>query len=163
MAVLYKPYQSNLPTSDGDYLYHPRVVIVSNVSTDQIAEEIAAYSSLTSGDTKNVIDNLITVMATHLQASESVTLDGLGTFRMSMRSSGNGVEDEDDVSASQATLTVIFQPATTKNANGTVATRSMTTGATCVRYSASTTSSSTSTDEDEDEDETYSDDTDALT
>ena len=80
------------------------MVLVGNVTTDQVAREIAAYSSLSSGDVKNVIDNLVTVMTQHLQASQSVTLDGLGSFRLTMRSSGRGVETADEVSASQATL-----------------------------------------------------------
>lgn len=153
MAVIYKPFQSNLPDASGNYLYYPRVVTLSNVSTSQIAEEIAEYSSLSSGDTKNVIDNLITVMTNHLQASESVTLDGLGSFRMTMHSNGNGVESSDEVSSSQATLTVIFRPATTKNLDGTVATRSLTTGAKCVLlsdYVSSSSSSDSSDDDDED-------------
>ena len=68
------------------------------------------YSSLSKGDTKNVIDNLVRVLTTHLQSSESVTLDGFGTFRMTMKSNGKGVESADKVSAAQATMTVRFLP-----------------------------------------------------
>lgn len=73
-------------------------------------------------------------MTQHLQSSESVSVDGLGTFRMVMVARGRGVETSDEVSAAQATLTVRFQPATTKNLDRTTATRSMVTGAKCVRY-----------------------------
>lgn len=104
MTVLYESFQSVLKTKEQKRLFHPRVVLVGNVTTDQVAREIAAYSSLSSGDVKNVIDNLVTVMTQHLQASQSVTLDGLGSFRLTMRSSGRGVETADEVSASQATL-----------------------------------------------------------
>jgi predicted histone-like DNA-binding protein len=99
-----------------------------------LAKEVAEYSSLTSGDVKNTIDNLITVMTKHLQASESVTLDGLGSFRMVMRSGGNGVETEEEVSAAQASLTILFTPSYTRTPKGAVATRSMVTGARCMRY-----------------------------
>ncbi len=133
MAVIYKPFQSTLETKENKRLFYPRVVLTGNVTTAQIAKEIAAYSSLTSGDVKNALDNLITVMGQHLQSSESVTLDGLGTFRLTMRSAGNGVETAEEVTASQATLTVHFSPATTKNLDRTTATRSMVTGARCVR------------------------------
>ena len=96
--------------------------------------KIAAYSSLSPGDVKNTLDNLVTVMGQHLQSSESVSVDGLGTFRMVMVARGKGVETSDEVSAAQATLTVRFQPATTRNLDRTTATRSMVTGAKCARY-----------------------------
>ena len=126
MPILYGPFQSILKNKDGKKLFYPRVLRAGNVSTSQISKEIAAYSSLSPGDVKNTLDNL--------QASESVTLDGFGTFRMVMKSGGNGVETSGEVSASQASLTVRFLPACTKNLDGTMATRSMVTGARCVRF-----------------------------
>lgn len=135
MPVLYKPFQSNLEDQkSGKKLYYPRVVRTGNVDSAQLSREIAAYSSLSTGDVKNTLDNLVTVMGQHLQASESVSVNGLGTFRMVMISHGKGVETADEVSASQATLTVRFQPATTKNQDRTMATRSMVTGVKCARY-----------------------------
>ena len=134
MALLFQPFQSTLANKNGKKQFFPKVVRVATVNTSQIAKEVAAYSSLSTGDVKNTIDNLITVMGQHLQSSESVTLDGLGTFRMVMRAKGNGVDTADEVSASQATLTVRFVPASTRNDNGTVATRSMVTGVKCVRF-----------------------------
>lgn len=78
MAVLYKTVQSILANKAGVKVFYPRVVLKGHVSTDQIAREISEYSSLSKGDTKNVIDNLVRVLTTHLQSSESVTLDGFG-------------------------------------------------------------------------------------
>ena len=92
MAVLYKTVQSILANKAGVKVFYPRVVLKGHVSTDQIAREISEYSSLSKGDTKNVIDNLVRVLTTHLQSSESVTLDGFGTFRMAMKTNGKGVE-----------------------------------------------------------------------
>ena len=105
------------------------MIYTANVSTAQLAKEIAAYSSLSTGDVKNTLDNLVTVSAQHLQASESVTLDGFGTFRMVMKSNGKGVEVPEKVSAAQASLTVRFLPNYTKNPDRTTATRSLVTGA----------------------------------
>ena len=134
MPVLFQPYQSQLKDKNGKQLYYPRVVRTATVNTAQIAKDIAAYSSLSPGDVKNTIDNLITVMGQHLQSSVAVSLDGLGIFRMKMKSRGRGVEIADDVSASQSSLTVSFLPASTRNIDGSVATRSMVTGVKCVRY-----------------------------
>ena len=134
MAVLYKSFQSVLEDKNHKKMFHPRVIYTANISTSQIAKEIAAYSSLSSGDVKNTLDNLVTVMGQHLQASESVSLDGFGTFRMVMKSNGKGVETSEEVSAAQASLTVRFLPNFTKNPDRTTATRSLVTGAKCVRF-----------------------------
>ena len=142
MPVLYGPFQSVLKDKNGEQLFYPRVLRTGNVSTSQISKEIAAYSSLSPGDVKNTLDNLVTVMAQHLQSSESVSVDGLGTFRMVMSARGRGVEPADEVSAAQATLTVRFPPTTTKNLDRTTATRSLVTGAKCVRFDLADTSAS---------------------
>ena len=134
MAVLYKSFQSVLEDKNHKKMFHPRVIYTANISTSQIAKEIAAYSSLSPGDVKNTLDNLVTVMGQHLQASESVSLDGFGTFRMVMKSNGKGVETSEEVSAAQASLTVRFLPNFTKNPERTTATRSLVTGAKCARY-----------------------------
>ena len=134
MPVLYKAFQSVLENKEKQKLFYPRVVLKGHVTTDQVAQEISEYSSLTKGDTKNTLDNLVRVMTTHLHASESVTLDGLGTFRLVMKSTGKGVESAAKVSPAQATVTVRFQPSTTKNADRTVATRALVTGVKFVAY-----------------------------
>lgn len=109
MPVLYKPFQSTLEDKkSGKKLFYPRVVRSGNVDSAQLSKEIAAYSSLSPGDVKNTLDNLVTVMGQHLQSSESVSVDGLGTFRMVMVARGKGVETSDEVSAAQATLTRPF-------------------------------------------------------
>ena len=132
MPVLYKPFQSVLEDKNKKKLFHPRVIYTANVTTTQLAKEIAAYSSLSTGDVKNTLDNLVTVAAQHLQASESVTLDGFGTFRMVMKSNGKGVELPEKVSAAQASLTVRFLPNYTKNPDRTK----------CVRFDLADTSAS---------------------
>ena len=108
MPVIYKSFQSVLANKEGKKLFYPRVVLTGNVDTEQVAKEIAELSSLSTGDSKNVIDNLVTVMTRHLQSSESVTLDGLGTFRLTMKSK--------------------------RNLDHTVSTRSLVTGVKCVRF-----------------------------
>lgn len=134
MAVVFKGFQSQIADKEGQRLFYPRVMLTGNVGTDLIAAEIAELSSLTKGDTKNVIDNLIIVATRHLQASESVTLDGFGTFRPTLRSRGKGVRTLDEVSAMQSQLCVCFTPCSTRKSDGTVATRSLVTGAKFTRY-----------------------------
>lgn len=141
MPVLYKAFQSNLKDEKtGKKLFYRRVLKTGNVSTSQISKEIAAYSSLSPGDVKNTLDNLVTVVSQHLQGSESVTLDGFGTFHIVMKSGGKGVETFKEVSAAQSSLTVRFLPCFTRNLDRTTATRSLVTGAKCVRFDTEETS-----------------------
>lgn len=134
MPVIFQPQQSSIANKAGKKLYFPRVILTGNVGTDVVAAEIAELSSLTTGDVKNVIDNLVSVVKRHLQASESVTLDGFGTFRYTLKTLSGGVENEADVNANQAQLMVRFQPSSTRKTDGTVATRSLVSGAKCVRF-----------------------------
>ena len=134
MAIIYKVKQASKANKEGKKLYHPSTVHIGLVTTAQMAKEVAEYSSLTAGDVKNTIDNLITVVARHLQASESVTLNGFGSFRYTLNKVANGVENAEDVSITQSKLMVRFIPASTRNANRTTATRSLVTGARCVRF-----------------------------
>ena len=101
MPVLYVPKQAAKANSAGKKLFYPRVQLTGNVNTDQVAREIAQLSSLTSGDVKNVIDNLVTVVARHLQSSESVTLNGFGSFRYTLVKDSEGVETAEEVTPSQ--------------------------------------------------------------
>ena len=133
MALIYEPFQSTMADKNGEKLYYPRVVRTATVTTAQIAKEVAQYSALSPGDVKSTIDNLVTVMTNHLHASESVNLEGLGIFRMVMKSKGKGVASAKEVSSNQATLNVRFQPSSTKNTDRTLATRALVTGVKCVR------------------------------
>ena len=133
MPVIYKGRQSSIANKEGERLYYPYVVSTGNVGINQLASEIAELSSLTRGDVKNVIDNLVSVTRRHLQSSETVTLDGFGTFRYTLRSQ-SGVKALKDVSASQATLHVCFLPASYRNPDGTLSTRSLTDGARFARF-----------------------------
>ena len=134
MPVIYKSFQSVLTNKEGKKLFYPRVVLTGMWTPEQVAKEIAELSSLSPVTRKNVIDNLVTVMTRHLQSSESVTLDGLGTFRLTMKSTMNGVEEALKVSATQSTLRVRFLPASKRKLDGSVSTRSLVTGVKCVRF-----------------------------
>ena len=111
MAIIYKVKQASKANKEGKKLYHPSTVHIGLVTTAQMAKEVAEYSSLTAGDVKNTIDNLITVMRKHLVASEVVELDGIGTFRIRLRSQGNGAETPDEVFPQQSVPRLYFRTA----------------------------------------------------
>ena len=143
MPIPYKTRISRFANKEGKKLYHPQVVIIGNVGLSDLSKEVAELSSLSTGDVKNTIDNLITVMTRHLQSGESVTLDGLGNFTLSFKSTGKGAETAEEVSPSNARLRINFRPSMTRNTDHTVATRSLLTGSSFVRWGSTPTSSST--------------------
>lgn len=143
MPIPYKARLSKIANKEGKKLYHPQVVTIGNVSLNDLSKEVAELSSLSTGDVKNTIDNLITVMTSHLQSGESVSLDGLGSFTLSLKSTGKGSETADEVSPSDARLKINFRPAMTRNSDHTVATRSLLTGSSFVRWGTVATSSTT--------------------
>jgi len=128
MALIYKAFQSQVATKEGEKLYYPRLVKLGRtVDTQKIAEIIAEKSSLTPGDVHNVIRNLTNVMREQLLNSRTIKLEGLGSFTMMARANGKGVKHEKDVNSSQIIgLRCQFTPEYHRNA-GTI-TRAMTQG-----------------------------------
>ena len=130
MPVLYSVRQSTIANKEGKKLYHPQVKTTGVVTLDALSAEVAELSSLSPGDVKNTVDNLVSVMTRHMQSSESVLINGLGSFYLAMKSVGKGFETAEEVNANSCRLRVVFRPATTRNSDRTVATRTLVTGAT---------------------------------
>ena len=130
MPVLYSVRQSTIANKEGKKLFHPQVKTTGTVTLDTMAEEVAELSSLSPGDVKNGVDNLISVMTRHMQSGESVMLGDLGSFYFVMKSIGKGFETAEEVNANSCRLKVMFRPATTRNSDRTVATRTLLTGVT---------------------------------
>jgi predicted histone-like DNA-binding protein len=62
-----------------------------------LSKDLSEVSSLSAGDVRNVIANLIDQLPKWLMEGNSVKLDGFGIFRLSF--SSEGVATKDDVSA----------------------------------------------------------------
>lgn len=111
MTLLYKAVQSNMASEDGKKKWYPRLFKKGTVDTMELAVEIAERSSLTPGDVYNVIQNLFSSMRLHLLNSETVRLEGLGSFTVKAHSDGNGVDDPEEVTSKQINyLTIQFTP-----------------------------------------------------
>lgn len=126
MSIFLKPVQSSIKAKDGKKKWHPRIVKVGKeVTTTEIAKNIAMQSSLTPGDVENVLTNLTFWIDHYLTSSKSVKLNGLGTFTLFLNSGGNGVDNKEEVSAKQINgLRVRFIPEATRPTGGSN-TRSM--------------------------------------
>lgn len=108
-------------------LYHPQAITVGKqISTAQVAAMLSDRSTVTKADAYAVLSELGGVMSTFMAQGRSVHLDGLGSFRYTLNTQKQGVEKEEEVSVAQIkSIRVRFVPEMTRNADKTVATRSM--------------------------------------
>ena len=122
-------YKPRLKKRNG--LYYPEAVTVGKqVSTKQLAQALSDRSTVTISDARAVLSELGTVMSTYMAQGRSVNLEGLGSFRYTINAQKQGVENIEKVSPAQInSVRVRFVPETTRNADGSVATRTMQPGA----------------------------------
>lgn len=89
------PKRDLTPGADEDAkLYFPQLVPGGRVSFDDLCDEVAEESSLTSGDIKNCLDRFRHCLEKHLLEGRVVELGELGTFRVNLR--GTGVSSTED-------------------------------------------------------------------
>ena len=108
-------------------LYYPQAITVGKqITTAQVASLLADRSTVTKADAYAVLSELGGVMSTFMAQGRSVHLDGLGSFRYTINATKQGVEKEEEVSANQIkSIRVRFVPEMTRNADKSVATRTM--------------------------------------
>ncbi|NPD81685.1 hypothetical protein E5358_09975 [Palleniella muris] len=138
MPVLYKVKKIERKYSDGrvdpaNNKWYANAVIVNTVSTDKIAERIEEKCSLTKSDVKGCIEALIYEIKTQLQNSYAVKLDGLGTFKMSLRSKGAESLEEFSVQKNIVGTRVLFLPTKQKDTASGKVISVLTYGTKCTR------------------------------
>ena len=79
--------------------YAKSVLVMSPVSTEQIAKRIAAESTVSPADVRAVLTALGGVMGDYMSQGRSVKLDGVGSFYFTAVTSKNGVDKPEDVNA----------------------------------------------------------------
>ena len=101
-------------------LWYPRSVTVGKpVETQELANRIARESTVSPADTHAVLRALPNIMADFMKESRAVHFEGLGWFRYTTVSAGNGVATKEEVSSDQITgLRVQFTPDRTRNMSG---------------------------------------------
>ena len=101
-------------------LWYPRSVTVGKpVETQELANRIARESTVSPADTHAVLRALPNIMAGFMKESRAVHFEGLGWFRNTTVSAGNGVATREEVSSDQITgLRVQFTPDRIRNMSG---------------------------------------------
>jgi predicted histone-like DNA-binding protein len=64
------------------------------VGLKEIAHEIEGRSALSPGDVRSVLSNLVQVLPIFLKLGQSVSIEGFGTFRVSVSSDGAETPEE---------------------------------------------------------------------
>ena len=89
------------------------------VETQELANRIARESTVSPADTHAVLRALPNIMADFMKESRAVHFEGLGWFRYTTVSAGNGVATKEEVSSVQITgLRVQFTSDRTRNMSG---------------------------------------------
>ena len=89
------------------------------METQELANRIARESTVSPADTHAVFRALPNIMADFMKESRAVHFEGLGWFRYTTISAGNGVATKEEVSSDQITgLRVQFTLDRTRNMSG---------------------------------------------
>lgn len=87
MPIRYRKVQNKIKNSTNYNLWYGKSVVLNQVKTDQLCEEIAHSTTVTESDVRAVLAELKAKLNDHLGNSESLKLDGIGTFSAAIRTS----------------------------------------------------------------------------
>ncbi len=117
MAVLYRKYENKNSASSTVGKWYGRSLVLNEISTKELAEEISHSTTVTYADVVAVLAETCEKFKDHLQNSEKVVLDGLGSFRVGMKTAPADTAGE--FTANNITgYRVIFRPEVTFTATG---------------------------------------------
>ena len=120
MALLYKLYKIVRTFKDNrndkaNNHWFARAVMVGEMSTDELADRVQRECTLTKADVKACIESLIQNIKDGVQNSRIVRLDGLGTFKIGLSTTGAETPGEFSVTSNITGSHVIFTPSYTRN------------------------------------------------
>ena len=118
MAVFYRLSQVTSPKQKGYGKWYPRAVMTNTVDTDALATIMQRNCTVKKSDIVAVITELIETMQDQLQDSKRVKLNGFGTFKIGMSSTGANTAADFSVSKNVKGLHVLFQPEVKTDSEG---------------------------------------------
>ena len=115
------PYYKKVKKKINGKWYPQSVTVGDPVTTDEIAQLLADFSSASVGDTYNILKNLARAMSIYMSSGRTGKLDGVGTFYYSAKANGQGVDTPEEVNANQIVgVRVRFIPEMDRNSQGAV-------------------------------------------
>ena len=91
-------------------LYYPQMVFQGRVSFEDLCEQVAEESALTSAEVKACMDRIVRIVARNLKEGRSVDCGDLGSFKMNLRSAGTITKEEYDPAVHMRTPGVQYYP-----------------------------------------------------
>ena len=118
MAVLYKLYQDNRDTSTHKGEWYARAKTLDTVTLNEIAQRIQDNTTAKKADALAVLTEMVEVVRDYLQKSYRVKIDGLGSFKMSLKTSPAPTAKEFSASKNIKSMRALFQEDVTVDKNG---------------------------------------------
>ena len=118
MAVFYRLSQVTSPKQKGYGKWYPRAVMTNTVDTDALATIMQRNCTVKKSDILAVISELIETMQDQLQDSKRVKLNGFGTFKIGMSSTGADKASEFEARKHIKGLHVLFMPEVKTDSEG---------------------------------------------
>lgn len=119
MSIRYKKQQNKITGSKTFGKWYGRAVSMGRITMKNLAEEISHSTTVTKADIMAVLAELSHVMKTHLQDSKVVVLDGIGSFKVGLRSAP--ADKEADFNANHITsFHINYKPESMFVANGEI-------------------------------------------
>ena len=118
MAVLYKLYQDNRDTSSHKGEWYARAKTLDTVTLNEIAQRIQDNTTAKKADALAVLTEMVEVVRDYLQKSYRVKIDGLGSFKMSLKTSPAPTAKEFSASKNIKSMRALFQEDVTVDKNG---------------------------------------------
>lgn len=107
-------------------VYYPQAVVVGKpVTTKEVAEELSSISTVSRSDVNAVLGDLARVLSKFLKQGKSVRIDGLGTFRYTLKTVGGENLKDFDFQKQIKGVRVQFTPETTFEYRGSQANRDL--------------------------------------
>ena len=118
MAVFYRLSQVTSPKQKGYGKWYPRAVMTNTVDTDALATIMQRNCTVKKSDILAVISELIETMQDQLQDSKRVKLNGFGSFKIGMSSTGADKASDFDARKNIKGLHVLFMPEVKTDSEG---------------------------------------------
>jgi predicted histone-like DNA-binding protein len=97
------------PLDRSQVKWYANAIISGRITLSELAKEISGRSSLTKGDTENVLSNFVDELPTFLKLGMSIKLGDLGSLRLTI--SSEGVDNREDFTRNNIKgVKIVFTP-----------------------------------------------------
>ena len=118
MSVFYRLHQSTNEDPSMNGKWYARAVPTTLITTKELAEIMQRNCTVKKADIVAVIAELVDTMRDQLQQSHRVKIDGLGSFKLGLNSTGSATAAALDVRKNIKGVHVVFTPEVTHDSAG---------------------------------------------